>query len=322
MPLIRCPKCGQAYDVPPAVAVRLPNSFASCACGELLAGSKAALLARLADGAGEVRDIDLSAYRVSGPAHEPPAPAAAPAAAPPDASAPRSLHVVARGPRQSINAVFTIDRQPLWIGRKGCHVQLDDAELSIRHCSISVRGTDLVVRDGDSYTGTFLDGQQIGEAVLPAGPHVLRVGSALVSIEATDQAGTPVEPVSLGEDNLGGMAALAAERLQERERSDGMVFEQARRAFLVCIEGALSGQEFEIPEEGLIVGREGHVRVPDEFLSRRHFEIHRGPDGVLRVRDLGSRNGTFLNTLPAKDTKVHPGDEIHAGVNRFRVEER
>ena len=28
------------------------------------------------------------------------------------------------------------------------------------------------------------------------------------------------------------------------------------------------------------------------------------------VRDLGSRNGTFLNTLPAKNTKVHSGDEI------------
>ena len=47
MPLIRCAKCGQAYDVPGVIAVRLPNSIATCACGEWLAGSKAALLARL-----------------------------------------------------------------------------------------------------------------------------------------------------------------------------------------------------------------------------------------------------------------------------------
>jgi pSer/pThr/pTyr-binding forkhead associated (FHA) protein len=91
---------------------------------------------------------------------------------------------------------------------------------------------------------------------------------------------------------------------------------------LVCVEGPLVGQEFEIPPSGLVVGREGHVRVPDEFLSRRHFEVIRDEEGIIRVRDLGSRNGTFLNTLPAKNTKVAAGDEIRAGVNRFKIEQR
>ena len=43
MPLIRCAKCGQTYDVPGVIAVRLPNSIATCQCGEWLSGSKAAL---------------------------------------------------------------------------------------------------------------------------------------------------------------------------------------------------------------------------------------------------------------------------------------
>jgi pSer/pThr/pTyr-binding forkhead associated (FHA) protein len=91
---------------------------------------------------------------------------------------------------------------------------------------------------------------------------------------------------------------------------------------LVCIDGLLKGQEFEVPSTGLVVGREGHVRVPDEFLSRKHFEVMPDSDGTIRVRDLGSRNGTFLNTLPARNTKVQSGDEIRAGVNRFRIEHR
>jgi pSer/pThr/pTyr-binding forkhead associated (FHA) protein len=62
--------------------------------------------------------------------------------------------------------------------------------------------------------------------------------------------------------------------------------------------------------------------VQHKFLSRRHFEVHRDNRGRVRVRDLGSGNGTLLNTLPARDTKVQAGDEIRAGVNRFRVEER
>src|SRR5215211_336574 len=64
MPLIRCPKCGQAYDVPGVIAVRLPNSIATCQCGEWLSGSKAALLARLLNPA-DIKEIDLSPYKVS-----------------------------------------------------------------------------------------------------------------------------------------------------------------------------------------------------------------------------------------------------------------
>ena len=56
MPLIRCPKCGQAYDIPGVIAVRLPNSIATCHCGEWLSGSKAAVLARLVDVESDPRD--------------------------------------------------------------------------------------------------------------------------------------------------------------------------------------------------------------------------------------------------------------------------
>ena len=61
MPLIRCPKCGQAYDVPGAVAVHLPNSIATCHCGEWLAGSKAAVLARMLDPT-KIREVDLQPH--------------------------------------------------------------------------------------------------------------------------------------------------------------------------------------------------------------------------------------------------------------------
>ncbi|HEY2094115.1 MAG TPA: FHA domain-containing protein [Thermoanaerobaculia bacterium] len=208
MPLIRCPKCGQAYDVPGAVAVHLPNSIATCHCGEWLAGSKAAVLARMLDPT-KIREVDLQPYRVSEDGE--PQPAAAPAAPAP------------------------------------------------------------------------------------------------LSSETTHERDAPIA----GEHQV--FETISALELEEQE---------AKRTVLVCIDGALKGQEFELPPSGLVVGREGHVRVPDEYLSRRHFEVLTDPEGVIRVRDLGSRNGTFLNTMPARDTKVQPGDVIHAGVNRFRIEQR
>src|SRR5687768_15448869 len=67
MPLIRCPTCGQAYDVPGVIAVRLPNSIATCHCGEWLSGSKATVLARLMD-VDQIREIDMKPYRVDTPA--------------------------------------------------------------------------------------------------------------------------------------------------------------------------------------------------------------------------------------------------------------
>ncbi|HEX9983450.1 MAG TPA: FHA domain-containing protein [Thermoanaerobaculia bacterium] len=314
MPLIRCPKCGQAYDVPGVVAVRLPNSIATCHCGEWIAGSKAAVLARLMNPE-EIKEVDLQPYRID-------AAAAAVVETPPQqqaiSSKPRSLRVTARSGAQSIDTVFTIHEHPLWIGRQGCHVELEEAELSLRHCSISVRGEQFVVRDADSHMGTFLDGAPVEETAIDDGVHLLRVGTALVSIEPTEERGVLVGPIGAATDEQ-----RTAQRLQARARAAAAAAASAAaRAVLVCVAGPLNGQEFEIPGSGLIVGREGHVRVPDEFLSRKHFEVIRDEEGIVRVRDLGSRNGTFLNTLPARNTKVQPGDEIEAGVNRFRIEER
>ncbi len=311
VPLIRCPKCGQSYDIPGVIAVRLTNSIATCHCGEWLSGSKAAVLARTIDPS-KINQIDLQPYRVDTPAAEE---TALRKSAPDSASSkPRSIRIVATTAHESIDRIFTIQDHPLWIGRKGCHVEMAEAELSLRHCSISVQGDKLVVRDADSHLGTFLDGQKIQESMIEDGVHLLRVGSALISIEPTAQAGLKVEPLALTTAPV--LEAEIAHAFAKAEEPE------SGRAVLVCFEGPLSGQEFEIPPMGLVVGREGHVRVPDEFLSRKHFEVVPDAEGAIRVRDLGSRNGTFLNTLPARDTKVHAGDVIQAGVNRFRIEKR
>jgi len=294
--------------------VRLPNSIATCHCGEWLAGSKAAVLARMLN-PDQIKEVDLQPYRV-----EKSVEAAAPVetAAREAPVAPRSIRVIARGAHDSVNSVFTIREHPLWIGRKGCHVDLPDSSLDLRHCSIAVRGTQLVVHDADSHMGTFLDGQKIKDAVIGEGVHLLRVGSALVSIEPTSETGTAVEPRELDTNEIvSGAGEIEALRTRPIKSFAGI-----KRMMLVCIDGPLVGQEFEIPPTGLVVGREGHVRVPDEYLSRKHFEVFAEADGTIRVRDLDSRNGTFLNTLPAHNTKVQSGDEIRAGVHRFRVEQR
>jgi len=58
--------------------------------------------------------------------------------------------------------------------------------------------------------------------------------------------------------------------------------------------------------------------LPSTHVSKAHAEIY--TDGLtLRVRDLGSRNGTFLNRAPVKDGPLHDGDVLHVGNYEFRV---
>lgn len=315
MPLIRCPQCGQAYDIPPAVAVKLPTSVANCSCGFWLCGNREGLMKKMSE-TGRIDEIDVSEFRTEAPVSD--AAAKLELATVDDVpSKPRSVHVVARGADESIDTVFTIFEHPLWIGRRGCHIEFDDAELSIQHCSIYVNGEKLYVRDADSYTGTFLDGQQIDEAEISDGTHLLRVGRALVCIEPVERSGVAVEPVNLASAELQIAPSILARKLQEKKKNSGH-----RTWSLRGLEGPATGEEYRIGDSGATVGREGSIKVPDEYLSRKHFEIYFDDEGALRIRDLGSRNGTFLNTLPAKNTKIHPGDEIRAGMTVFRVEQK
>jgi EAL domain-containing protein (putative c-di-GMP-specific phosphodiesterase class I) len=53
-------------------------------------------------------------------------------------------------------------------------------------------------------------------------------------------------------------------------------------------------------------------------VSKAHAEIY--TDGLaLRVRDLGSRNGTFVNREPVAEAPLHDGDVLHVGDFELRV---
>ena len=53
-------------------------------------------------------------------------------------------------------------------------------------------------------------------------------------------------------------------------------------------------------------------------VSKAHAEIYaEGP--ALRVRDLGSRNGTFVNRQRIEDSPFNEGDVLHVGDHEFRL---
>jgi pSer/pThr/pTyr-binding forkhead associated (FHA) protein len=67
-------------------------------------------------------------------------------------------------------------------------------------------------------------------------------------------------------------------------------------ARLRVLSGPHAGETFEVKRGKLLIGREEdcHLRPDSEFVSRHHCVVLLD-DYTLRVRDLGSKNGTFVN---------------------------
>lgn len=72
-------------------------------------------------------------------------------------------------------------------------------------------------------------------------------------------------------------------------------------------------QQLEIGEF-LTLGRDpsNHIVLEDSFASQRHTRIERKPNGFL-LRDLRSRNGTFLNGARIFEAQLNDGDRIRVG---------
>jgi len=83
---------------------------------------------------------------------------------------------------------------------------------------------------------------------------------------------------------------------------------------------------FELPSTGGIIGRSrSDVLIEDPRASRRHALLYWDGKGQLKIRDLQSRNGTFLRGRKIRDEKLFLGEEIRIGRTRVvvtRVEER
>src|SRR5450755_2490341 len=92
---------------------------------------------------------------------------------------------------------------------------------------------------------------------------------------------------------------------------------------LIVLAGAKDGTQIPLKKDKFVIGRasECTLRAGSEAISRRHCAILRS-DGVWVARDLGSRNGTYINDQKIEQpTPLSVGDELRVGPLKFRVEE-
>jgi pSer/pThr/pTyr-binding forkhead associated (FHA) protein len=90
---------------------------------------------------------------------------------------------------------------------------------------------------------------------------------------------------------------------------------------LIVLAGAKQGLEIPLKKDKFLIGRakECALRAGSEAISRRHCAIAR-TNGRWTARDLGSRNGTFVNDQRiTEEVSLAPGDELRVGPLKFRV---
>ena len=94
------------------------------------------------------------------------------------------------------------------------------------------------------------------------------------------------------------------------------------------ISGVLAGQQFEVKPEGAYIGREpslSQIVVSDPRISKRHLWIG-VRDGLVKIVDEDSRNGTFINDPKADrvtEATLNSGDIVILGesdVARFEYQ--
>lgn len=83
---------------------------------------------------------------------------------------------------------------------------------------------------------------------------------------------------------------------------------------LVIYEGELAGQRWLIEGDSLLIGRgsDCDIVLPERQVSRHHACIERSASGIYVLRDLGSKNCTYVNGEQVGEAPVplRDGDEI------------
>ncbi len=87
---------------------------------------------------------------------------------------------------------------------------------------------------------------------------------------------------------------------------------------LVLLKENGTRRAFPLPGSVTVIGRRSDcdLYIPVSSVSKRHCQLNRDK-GVLKIRDLGSRNGTYLNGKRVEEVLVQAGDRLKVGPLTF-----
>ena len=187
---------------------------------------------------------------------------------------------------------------PLWVVEKlysigsapDNQLVLKDKDVDPVHAKLIREDDRFFLKDNNSTNGCFVNGQRITQKEIIPGD-ILRFGNTEIFV---------LDPRSLPDKSRDG---------------------QQSPWRLISDSNWLSGKEFLVTQEkSLVIGRGNQcdIVIPGTHLSRRHVEIS-VEGNHLRIKDLGSANGTFLNEVQVDNATANNGDRLRLDVYSFRI---
>lgn len=162
------------------------------------------------------------------------------------------------------------------------HITINESGIDEVHAKVTRQGDAVYLSDNGSFGGTFVNGNRINQNFQLRPGDNIRIGKVELSIfdpkAGGEKAAAPVAP-----------------------RSDWSI---------MAVSGELKGKS--IPIRGsMVFGRSNtcDIVINDAHMSRRHAEISL-KDGMLRLVDLKSSNGTCVNGKNVGEQILKPGDRI------------
>jgi pSer/pThr/pTyr-binding forkhead associated (FHA) protein len=175
-------------------------------------------------------------------------------------------------------------------------IRLTDRNISRKHASLRKNGQGWVLKDNQSYNGTYVNGVRvIGEQGVGSGD-VIQLGD--YRIEVLDEVLLAQQPA----------AAPTAPPAHQRPNR------------LVVVVGPSPGAEFPLDKEHFTIGRseEATISINHSSVSRVHAELFALGNGRFEIVDKASANGIRINGVELKRGILEAGDALELGDVRLR----
>lgn len=183
-------------------------------------------------------------------------------------------------------------------------IRLTERNISRKHATLKRNAQGWIVRDLESYNGTYINGLRVaGEQHVSHGD-ILQLGD--YRLEFVDEARlAPTVP-----EQAATAASAAPQPLPPHHRPDR----------LVVVVGPQPGQEFYLDREHFTMGRseEAEISVNHSSVSRIHAELFAVGNGRYEIIDKGSANGIRINGQEVRRGFIEAGDALELGDVRLR----
>ena len=196
------------------------------------------------------------------------------------------------------------------IGRNDDNIiRLLSPGISRHHIEVVAQGDRFLLVDLGSGNGTLLNGRKIASKE----KHLLR-HSDMITIDTYDLRFTTTAHAE---------AALVEEEVTESDVLEVKLLKTVLAALdretvpsLEVLNGSEEGKRIHLTDDiqELIIGRDPECSFPihEHVVSRQHAKVAKRWGGII-VRDLDSKNGTFLNNRRIVEEYLHDGDRIAFG---------